>query len=150
MDQATAREFVIELGTALHAYGTPAHRLESALGGLATHLDLQAEFFTTPTQLMAGFGPIGEQQTVMVRVEPGDIDLGKLASLDELADAVASGALAVDDGSLRVRHIVAAPPRYGSAAMVLAFGVTSAAVARFFDGGWQELGVAGVIGLLIG
>ncbi len=148
-DQA-ARTFVLEIGTALQRFGTPTHRLESALARLADRLGLQGQFFTTPTQFMAGFGPVGQQDVAMVRVEPGEIDLEKLAALDELADVVARGELGVDEGLARVRAIAAAPPRYPGWVMVLAFGLVSAAAGRFLGGAVYEIAVAGGIGLVTG
>lgn len=150
MDPARAREFVIEVGAALHRAGTPAYRLESALTGVARRLGMEAQFFTTPTQLMAAFGPTGQQQVVMLRVEPGDIDLAKLAALDALADDVVAGEVDVEEGLRRVQAIASAPKRYPGVLVMLAFGLTSAAVARFFDGGLYELAAAGIIGLAIG
>lgn len=151
MNERAAREFIIELGVALHRTGTPAHRLELALAGVAARLGLHgAQFFTTPTQLMVGFGPTGDQRAVMVRVEPGDVDLGKLAELDHVADAVVGGEVELEAGIERIRAISAQPPRYRGLATVAAYGATSAAVARFFDGGWPELTTAGAIGVAIG
>ncbi|HUH00732.1 MAG TPA: threonine/serine exporter family protein [Kofleriaceae bacterium] len=150
MNPARARAFVIELGAALHRAGAPAHRLENALTGVARRLGMEAQCFTTPTQLMVAFGAIPEQQVVMLRVEPGEIDLAKLAALDGLADAVVAGEVDVDEGLRHVQAIASAPKRYRGWAVVLAFGLTSAAVARFFDGGLYELATAGVIGLAIG
>ena len=51
-----ATGFVLELARALHEYGTPAHHLEVALESVAKALDLTAEFFSTPTSIMIGFG----------------------------------------------------------------------------------------------
>jgi len=150
LESSTAREFVIDIGVALHRFGTPADRLESALGGLSTRLGLEAHVFTTPTQLMVGFGPPGDQHAVMLRVQPGEIDLDKLAALDALADAVVAGEIGVEEGLRRVREIASARKRYGALPMVLAFTVTSAAVARFFGGGPHEMGTAAVIGLATG
>ncbi len=150
MESSAAREFLLDLGVALHRFGTPAHRLESALGGVATRLGLEAHIFTTPTQLMVGFGPPSRQEPVMLRVQPGEIDLGRLAALDALADAVVAGEVGIEDGLARVHAIQAAPARYRPWLVVLAFTLTSAAVARFFGGGGYEMLTAGVIGLAAG
>ena len=150
MEPTTAKAFVLDLGVALHKFGTPAHRLESALAGVAARLGLEAQIFTTPTQLMVGFGPPTQQQAVMLRVQPGEIDLAQLAALDALADAVTAGEVGIEAGLERVRAILGAPARYGRWLTVLAFTLTSAAVARFFGGGAYEMVTAGVIGLATG
>jgi uncharacterized membrane protein YjjP (DUF1212 family) len=150
MEQTTAKAFVLELGVALHAYGTPAHRLESALAAVAERLGLQAQVFTTPTQLMIGFGAPVDQKTTMARVQPGDVDLEKLASLDALADAVVRGEVDLEAGRARIKATVDAPPRYGSVTTVIAFGLVSAAVARFFGGSAYDMAASGAIGLCTG
>jgi uncharacterized membrane protein YjjB (DUF3815 family) len=49
-----------------------------------------------------------------------------------------------------VARIVAAPPRYGRAMTVVAFGLASGAACRFLNGGLREIVVATFIGLVIG
>lgn len=142
--------FVMELGVALHRFGTPADRLEAAMTGMARHLGLEAQIFSTPTSIMAGFGPLASQRTAVVRIEPGEVNLERLAALDRVAGEVARGKLDVVDGVDRVREIVAAPPRYGPALMVPAGALLSASAARFLGGGWQEVAAGGAIGLVTG
>ena len=70
------------LGRALHSHGLSADALESALEAASSQLGLEASFFSTPTSIFAAFGPPERQHTHMIRVYPGDVDLGKLARLD--------------------------------------------------------------------
>lgn len=145
-----ARTFVLELGTALQQFGAPTHRLESVLTAVSNHLGLRGQFFSTPTQFMAGFGQVGAQDVAMVRVEPGEVDLERLADLDALADIVVGGELDVAQGLARVREIRDAPARHPSWLMVIAFGLVSATAGRFLGGGFYEMATAGVIGLVTG
>lgn len=145
-----ARDFILKLGRGLHAYGYPAHRLEDALTGVAQRLGVQGHFFSMPTALFASFEDPDGQRTFQIRVEPGGVDLGKLAQLDETAATVAAGTLSPAAGAARLDAITAAPPRYGAAASVLAFAVASGAASRFFGAGPHEMTVASVIGLLTG
>ena len=46
------------------------------------------QFFTTPTAIMAGFGPLDDQHTFLIRVQPGELNLGRLSALDEIAHLV--------------------------------------------------------------
>lgn len=150
MDSARARAFVVEIGAALHRFGTPSHRLESALTGISHQLGMRAQIFTTPTQLVAAFGPSSEQSVSVLRIEPGEIDLEKLAALDGLADEVVAGALDIEAGLAEVERITNAARRYPGWMVVLAFAAASAAVARFFGGGINEMATSGGIGLVIG
>lgn len=149
-DPAHGVAFVMELGAALHRFGTPAHRLEAAMGAVARQLSLEAQILSTPTSVMAGFGPLTDQKNVLVRVEPGEIDLEKLAALDRVAGAVGRGEVPVAEGVAEVRAIAARRGRYPGALIVLALGLLSASTAVFLAGGWTEIAVAGLIGLVVG
>ncbi len=149
-EPASGIAFVMELGAALHRFGTPAHRLEAAMGAVARQLDLEAHILSTPTSVMAGFGPLTAQTNVLVRVDPGEIDLEKLTALDRVAAAVGRGQVPVAEGVAEVRAIQARRGRYPAALIVLALGLLSASTAVFLAGGWPEIAVSGLIGLVVG
>lgn len=138
--------FVLRLARALHEYGAPAHRLEQLISLISPRLGLEGRFFTTPTAILASFGPIEEQRTALMRVEPGGVHLEKLTQLDQVIDEVAGGRLSPEQGSARIDSIVHAPERYGTMLTVLCYGLASATAARFFGGGWREIAVSGAIG----
>ncbi len=147
---ADAATFVVALGRALHAYGTPAHRLEAAMAAVSERLGLAGQFFSLPTAIFVSFrSPEGDTGR-FERVEPGEVDLEKMTRLDTLAERVASGDLSARAGLQSVAEIVAAPPRYGAGLSTLCFGLASAGAARFFGGAGPEIATAGVIGLSIG
>ena len=77
--------FIIDLTSALHAAGTPAHRLERTIEDITDRLGLRAVVFSTPTMLMIGLGPATAQRTVLLRVHPVDVHLGRLDALDHIA-----------------------------------------------------------------
>lgn len=142
--------FVLALARALHRYGTPAHRLEEALAAVCADLGLSAQFFSTPTTIIVSFGDPSELRTAMLRVDAGELDMGKLAQIDALADAVAERAIAPAEGMLRIDAIVDASPTWGPALTTLSHGATAAAVVVFFHGGLSDVAVAGGLGLFIG
>ncbi|HMV49827.1 MAG TPA: threonine/serine exporter family protein [Blastocatellia bacterium] len=142
--------FVLRLGRALHTYGYPAHRLEEVLSLVSERLRLTGQFFSTPTSIFASFGAQEEQQTFLMRVSPGEVNLGKLAELDDVTTSVLRGSLDPAEGSSRIDVVLAAASRYGSVLRTIAYGMASAAASRFLNGGWKEIGVSGAIGLVIG
>lgn len=148
--EADAIEFVLALGRALHRYGTPADRLEQALGVVCTQMGLQAEIFTTPTTIIMSFGEPHELRTRMQRMSGGDLDMDKLEKVDALADAVAYGAVSPSEGVDRLETILAAPRRYGRALTTAMHGASSAGMAVFFGGTLGDVIVAAGIGLAIG
>ena len=78
-------EYVLRLGRAFHVSGYPAHRVEEVMVQASGRLGLEGQFFSTPTSLLAGFGPIGRQQTHFLRVEVGSVDLARIAALHRVA-----------------------------------------------------------------
>lgn len=141
---------MLELGKALHAAGTPAHRLEETLALIAEKLGLIGQFFSTPTSLWAGFGPPESQRVTLARVEPGGVNLERTVLLDELARAVADGAIDIDAGREQLRAIEGAPERYPAWAIPPAFAIASGCAGIFFRGSWIEAALAAVVGGVIG
>lgn len=143
-------KFLIDMGRALHSYGIPAHRLEDALSNAASCLGIRAEFFSGPTSLISSFGPPGEQHTALSRVAPGKLQLDKLVELDLVVESLYRGEMTVEVADQRLHEIDGAAPRYGAALTVLAFGLASTTVARFFSGSGLEMAVAFGLGLVTG
>lgn len=142
--------FVLRLGHSLHTSGYAAHRLEEALELASDSLGLRGQFFSTPTSIMASFGPQDDQQTFLIRVAPGESNLGQLAQADEVTREVLNGQLTPLQGATRLEQIEAAPPRYSNWLTTLAFAVVSGSSARFFGGGWHEIAAGLAIGFVIG
>lgn len=149
-DRESAIGFVLVLARALHRYGTPAHQLEDALETACERLGLEAETFTTPTTIIMSFGRPTELRTRMMRVEGGELDMGKLAQVDEVADAVVGRRLSPVDGVEKLTAIVNGPPAYGRLLSTLAHVMTCGSMAVFFGGSLADVAVAGAIGITIG
>lgn len=142
--------FVLRLGRALHTYGLSADALEHALLAMSQRLGLEAQFFTTPTSIFAAFGAPERQHTHLIRVYPGDVDLGKLAQLDAVTRDVEAGRVRVQAGSAEIEAIMAQPRMSRPLLRVLGYGIASAASCRILGGGLNEVVVAGFAGLLTG
>ena len=142
--------FVLELARAMHEYGTPAHRLESALSAVAGHLGLEAEFFSTPTSIMVGFGDLLDQHVHLLRVEPSSPNLGNLARLSDIIRDVVEMRVTPELALDRVRALKAHPPAWPTWLVRVAFVLSSAAVACFLHVRIGDVIIASVLGLLCG
>ncbi len=147
---AAATGFVLELARALHEYGTPAHRLELALENVATRLSLTAEFFSTPTSIMVGFGDLVDQRVHLLRVEPGAPNLGNLAQLNDIVGDVVDTTISPAEGLRRVHAVKAQAKRWPLWLTLVAFVLASAAVACFLRVKVGDVAVASVLGLITG
>ena len=142
--------FVMAVGRALHRHGAPTTRIEQAMEGVAARLGLEAHVFAAPTQLQAAFGPLGDQHTQLLRLQPGSVELGKRARVDQLVRQFLDGDVGLEEAILRLERGESARPPYGAGLEVCCFGLSSAAAARFFDGALADVLASAVVGLLVG
>jgi uncharacterized membrane protein YjjP (DUF1212 family) len=142
--------FIETLARALHRYGSAAPNVEDAMSLVAERLGIHGEFFATPTAIFASLDTGDVDQTIMIRVEPGAVNLDKLSRLDRLVQDVASGVVSPAEATRMIDEIRATPPRFRGKTTALASAVAAAASAVFFGGGWREMVVCGGIGLVCG
>lgn len=146
--------FLTELGRRLHLVGVSASRLEGAVRSVAQRIGVRAEIWSTPTGLLLSLSDAerqnATQETRVLRLEPGDIQLGALAKLDAIAEQVVAGTMSLDE-AWQAMHALDRPfDVRQQLATVGAFGLAAAAVAGLLRTAWIDVSVAAVIGLLIG
>lgn len=141
--------FVLELASALHEAGHATHRLEEGLDATAGRLGIRGQYFVTPTSIFASFGAGTAQQTFMIRTAPKPPDLGRLARVTAIAQAVVRGAMSLAEGRARLARVADRPPPTAPG-LVVANGLAAAAAARFLGGGLPEVGMAILAGVATG
>lgn len=149
-DIREAIDFSLRLGRAMQTYGAPAHRLEETMFELTRRIGIRGNFFSMPTGIIASFEKENQHHTEIVRIESTQVDLGRLSSLDDLADRVTSGRLTLEQGALEIDRILATPERYSVLMTLAAFSLSSAAASRFFGAGIVEILLAFTTGLAVG
>ena len=147
-DDATA--FVLRLGRALHTLGYSSHRIEDLLADAAERLQLQGQFFTTPTSIFSAFGADERQRTFLVRVEPGDLHLERLGRVQDIAEAVLAGRMTPRAGLAALDALDREPPRWGVALTTVAFGIAGGSAACLLGGGAVEVAAAAVMAMFTG
>jgi uncharacterized membrane protein YjjP (DUF1212 family) len=139
-------QLILQVGRALQDLGTPAHRLEDALQRSAERLNVEAQFFSTPTALFSAFGPEPVQQVHLVRVPGyGAIDRTRMTAIDRMVDAVDPSPEGLREALDEIKAL--AQTRSLPFLVTLGvFGATSFSVARFLGGGWSDMAVAAFAG----
>jgi uncharacterized membrane protein YjjP (DUF1212 family) len=149
-----AAEVVMRLGRALHTAGNAAHRIEEGMEAAARRLGLTGQFFSTPTALFASFadGGGGPRRTILERVQPGEVNLERLADLDRVLGDLASGELTPAAAAARLDSVerAAGPQRWGAVLTTVSFALISGSAAQFLGGGGREVAAAAALGLLVG
>ena len=145
------RRFIIKLGKALHKLGSTAYRLEDNLLSIAKFLDIRASFIITPTALtfILSDDEDDQQYNHLVRVSPGDIDLGSLARIDELVDELINGERTLDEAIERLAEVKNKPAPYGNFLSFLAFGASSGAFAMLMHTSWHDVFWSTLLGWVI-
>ncbi|HCM48293.1 MAG TPA: hypothetical protein DIS98_12605, partial [Colwellia sp.] len=142
------RRFIIKLGKALHKLGSTAYRLEDNLLSIAKFLDLRASFIITPTALtfILSDDEDDQQYNHLVRVSPGDIDLGSLARIDELVDELINGQRTLNEAIDRLAEVKNKPAPYGVMLSFLAYGASSGAFAMLMHTSWHDVFWSTILG----
>ena len=142
------RRFIIKLGKALHKLGSTAYRLEDNLLSIAKFLELRASFIITPTALtfILSDDEDDQQYNHLVRVSPGDIDLGSLARIDELVDELIDGQRTLEEAIDRLAEVKNKPAPYGTLLSFLAFGASSGAFAMLMHTSWHDVFWSTILG----
>jgi len=149
--RVTAHQFVLELGRAMHALGSPSYRVEDAMVACCRALGLEGSFFSTPTAIFAALGePGSEPKATLLRVVPGDHDLGRLAELNAIRDAVVRGEATPGQGTVRVRVVLGRSPRLSPAVDAVAHALAGGGAGVLLGGGQLEAVVGAAAGLVVG
>lgn len=143
-------KFLLKIGTALQVLGMDAPRLESALSFLATKLNIQADFFSTPTSLMVAINNGDHQEHFFKRTEPGEIHLEKLSRINEIGNKVCAGQLSTTEALREVENLDHFTERYSKHFINFCFGLSAAFIAIFIGGNLATAAAAFGIGTLVG
>jgi uncharacterized membrane protein YjjP (DUF1212 family) len=148
-------DFVVELAQRLHIYGTSSQRLEGSVIQVGKRLGLDTEIWSNPTGMILSFpdqerGP-PHSITRVIRLEPGETNLGRLAATDAIAEDVMAGRRDIAAGLAAIRALDRPPRRFAKALAIFSFGLSSASVAGLLPhSGWADLATAAVLGMMIG
>ncbi|MDY0022245.1 threonine/serine ThrE exporter family protein [Arenimonas caeni] len=153
-DYEARTNFVTELASRLHAYGTTAQRLEAAIEAVANRLGLDCEIWSNPTGMILSYAdPVRGQQngiTRVIRLEPGEQNLAKLAATDRIAEDVLGGRVELAAGLDALRALDRPEPRRARLLAMLSFGLSASAVAALLGANAAGVATAGGIGLVTG
>jgi len=142
--------FLLRVTELLHAYGTPAFRLEHVLQLVARGLKVEASFLAAPTAVLVSIGSVPDRVVHLLRSDSGEVDLGKLVEFDEIMEGVVGNhSLSAEDALTRLDAVADAPPRYRGLIAALGFGGASATASVFFGGGPVDFIASLVIALAI-
>ncbi|WP_432468255.1 threonine/serine ThrE exporter family protein [Agarivorans sp. Z349TD_8] len=144
------RNFIIKLGKALHKYGTPAFRLESHLRNVAETLGLDGYFLVTPTSLtFVLWAPDDTQEyNYVMRVKPGEIDLGMLARTNQLVEKVSNQQITLGEAMDSLNKWAQFPEPYPPMIMLGAYAITGGGFAMLMAADWLTILCASLLSIV--
>lgn len=142
--------FLTQLARELHRAGVASDQLERTITATANVLGLQIEIFALPTNITIALGPRYGQRIVMLRLQPGRVNLRKLAFLNELFDDLQSGRIDIQAAIAQLRDIDKYCPPPPALRSIFALASVAIGVAVLLGGGVNELIVAALVGASTG
>lgn len=143
--------FMLRLVKALHTYGVPTYELERLGTTVAEQLGYGLQCIVVPTSITMTFMQEEDKpRTYVIRSNSGEVNVDKLRRTMDVANAVISDELSTEEGAQELNKIAKDKPVHNNFWMVFCFSLVSAAIARIFSGGWQEVVTAAAIGAVVG
>ncbi len=131
-------------------YGTPAHRLEEAMGLCAERLGVPAGFFALPTAVLCTIGEGENSRTQVVRITPGEVNLKKLDEVDAVMGRLLRMEIGAEEALEQIDAVRAQANDYSLPLTLACFSVAAGGASQFFGGSWVDMLVGSVFGLLVG
>lgn len=142
--------FLATMARELHLAGIATDSLEKTLLGIADSIGLPVQIFALPTNITIAVGPRWQQKTVMMRLEPGRVNLRKISLLNLIYDDLREGKIDYHQASELVADIDRRWPGIAPWWEIPALVLVAVGVAILLGGGVRELFVAGCIGFVTG
>ena len=149
-DSQDAHRFLVRLTRALHTCGLSAPELEEAVQGVGEALGLHALALVSPTSLFLSFPGPDAPELHLERVEPGEIDLGRLVDLEALVDEVRAGTLGAREALAALDELERSGSPYAPAWTLAGFSIASLAAGILFQVPGRDLPTVAGLGLAVG
>ena len=141
-------KLLLKMGKAISEAGAPAHRLEASMEVLLDKFEMEGSFFSMPTALFATLGDEEVQRTYMERTVPKEVNLEKINDLSDVINRLENDEIDINDAYDEIIRINRAKPRYHTAINIFAIGLASASLAGLFQGSWNDVVSALMMGWL--
>jgi uncharacterized membrane protein YjjP (DUF1212 family) len=143
MDPAEFRmrtRFVVKLGCALHECGTTSQRVERHLMNVTHMLGLNGSVMISPTTFTCAFWEDDEldQFIHIERVEPAEINLGRLWKIDCLVESMADKSISFSEGIEQLERASTAPWNYSYAANAISWALIGGSFAALLSANAQD------------
>ncbi|CAB10002.1 ThrE domain-containing protein [Schizosaccharomyces pombe] len=145
-------EFMLAVCEAMMLYGSPSHKIQQSLRIASRILQLPATFLYLPDCMFVYFKKLEQYSpdVFVVRVT-SQTDLNRMVLVNEIFRRVMRDKLSAEDGTEVLRNITSFRPLYRDWLVAFMHGVASASILPVvYGGGWRDMLIGFVLGLLLG
>ncbi|WP_169309429.1 threonine/serine exporter family protein [Thermodesulfobium narugense] len=143
-------KFIVELGKAFHKCGFSSYALEERLMEVASKFNIALQVYSSPTGIFLSFEDQDAFTTTILRVEPGILDLEKIALTNEISNRVLENKITAKEGVDLLKRVMSKDNRFSFWIIVFSYAAVSAMVSIIMGGGLKELFVSSFLGLITG
>jgi uncharacterized membrane protein YjjP (DUF1212 family) len=143
-------QLVMTIGQAYHQAGVSSDQLEDTMSTTARALGLELQVTALPTSITAAIGPGYAQKVVLLRLEPGVIDLRRLSLLNLVFERVAHHQIETAAALSEVERIASLRHDPRPVQCVAAYTMLSLGAAIILGGHEHENVAATIVGFAVG
>ncbi|WP_448590046.1 threonine/serine ThrE exporter family protein [Thermodesulfobium sp.] len=143
-------KFIVELGRSFHKCGFSSYALEERLMEVASNFDISLQVYSSPTGIFLSFETQDIFTTTILRVEPGILDLEKIALTNEISNRVLEREITAKEGHELLKRIMSKRNSFPFWIIIFSYFAISAMVSIIMGGGLKELFVSSFLGCITG
>jgi uncharacterized membrane protein YjjP (DUF1212 family) len=148
---AAVLDLLIELGEALVDAGNAVNHVESTVRNIANVYGIDdVGVMVLPTALIVSIPGVANVQTEVSTAGRSTLRLDQVDDVVHLVNAVERGEVGADDGRAALARIRASEPPYEPWLVLSGYVLTTIGITLVLRGGWPEVVVAAVLGLVVG
>ncbi len=145
-----ARMLMGTLARGLHRCGLPDSELEPLLMELGQSIGVEVEILSTPTLLVLTWGENSRLAPMMLRLDPGALDLFAREAWMDLVAKLRTGKLSPDQAIAQAKILQNTPARYDTSLLLAGHALAASAASVLFGGNLPEAIVSLGLGLVVG
>lgn len=149
-DEESASRLFLLLAECLHVFGMGAHNVERVMYRVAAALGVKGQFLVTPTFVIFTLGNVEQARTHMARIAGQELDLERLTKLHRIVRRLVAADLTAEEATKRLGDLRHPRRPWRAVPWALAHAASAAGTAAILQGGWAEVWVASVLGLIVG
>ena len=147
---AVTSSFLVALGEAMIDAGDSVTHATSSLQQVARANAHDAQIVVLATALFVTVPGTDSVETAVAAAGTARLRLDQIDGVFKLVDAAERGRVRAADGLVELARIRSTPPPFGAVARVFGYLLLTLGVALVLRAGWQDLVLAGALGLVVG